>query len=332
MFEVTPSEFDGWYRVSVNTTLVDDFLATEDMFDDKQMINDLLATPHLLFTNTASLQPESRLFRTISPEVYAGADAVHIACANFTATRQYQIWSRLYGVVFDVNQPFKRYVTPNLTVHYAEQTYNSKTFNGRNSTIRQRVIDHIEQRCTDPVYVDNNCHDDRRGWQRVDHNCHGVNQYRHVQHIAFLSAINYSNLDSAFLQDVVSMDKDEIRHSLVGEMAHQVLMRGALREKNDAVCHVYVMEAALAAYLLTAIFSSAQECVISDTHRPQKKPPIKGSDRKKACHLRRRLSQYKDMSTRELMNDPIWHLTGSNGQDIKPSKLLMTDIAESAQA
>lgn len=320
MFNVTPSKHDGWHEVFIDTERAQAFMATEDMLDDKQMIDDLLATPQRIFTNRESLEADSMLFRLISPDVYAGADAVHIACANFTATRQFHIWSKLFGTGFHVTHAFERYVTPGLTVHYAGQRYNSKTFNAQDSSIRAAVIDYIGQRCANPVYVDNNCHDTQRGWQRVDHNCHGVNQYRDHQHIAFLSAINYSNLVSTFLHDVVGMETDEIRYALVGEMAHQVVMRGALRQDNSAECHVYVMETDLAAYLLAGIFKGAQERLIDGTDRPPKKPPIASTDRKKACHIRRNFEQFNDMSTDDLMKQPIWQMTNSNGRHLKPHR------------
>lgn len=317
MFSVTPTKHDGWYEVFIDTEQAQAFVAREDMLDDKQMIEDLLATPQRIFTNRPSLEADSMLFRLISPEVYTGADAVHIACANFTATRQFHIWAKLFGTGFHVTHAFERYATPALTVHYAGQRYNSKTFNAKDSSIRAAVIDYIDQRCANPVYVDNNCHDTQRGWQRVDHNCHGVNEYRSEQHIAFLSAINYSNLVSTFLHDVVGMETDEIRYALVGEMAHQVVMRGALRQDNSAECHVYVMETDLAAYLLAGIFKGAQERLIDGTDRPQKQPPIAGTDRKKACHIRRNFEQFNDMSTDDLMKQPIWQMTNSNGRHLK---------------
>ncbi len=320
MFSVSPCRQDGWYEVTIDNDRAQAFMANEDMLDDKQMIEDLLATHQRIFTNRPGLEADSMLFRLIDPGVYAGADSVHIACANFTATRQFHIWSKLFGTHFHVTQAFERYITPALTVHYAGQRYNSKTFNAQDSTIRTAVIEYIGQRCPSPVYVDNNCHDTQQGWQRVDHNCHGVNQYRNQQHVAFLSAINYSNLVSTYLRDVVGMETEEIRYALVGEMAHQIVMRGALRQDNGAECHVYVMEADLAAYLLAGIFAGAQECLIDGTDRPSKAPPKAGIDRKKACHIRRNFEQFHAMSTDDLMKQPIWQMTNSNGRHLKPHR------------
>ena len=94
-------------------------------------------------------------------------------------------------------------------------------------------------------------------------------------------------------------------------------MRGALRQDNSAECHVYVMETDLAAYLLAGIFTGAQECLIDGTDRPPKTPPIAGTDRKKACHIRRNFEQFNGMSTDDLMKQPIWQMTNSNGRHMK---------------
>lgn len=320
MFEVSKTAHEGWYEVSVNTTTAQAFKATEDMLDDKQIIDDLLASPHRLFTNRASLVDDSVLYRLISPEVYAGADAVHISCANFTKTRQFHIWTRLFNVPFKVAKPFVRYVTPNLTIHHAAQRYNSKTFNKVNDSIRSAVIEYITGKTSSPVYVDNNCHDDQRGWQRVDHNCHGVNKFRDQQHIAFLSAINHNNLDTTFLREVVGMQPDEIRHAILGEMAHQVLMRGVLRQDNGAVCDVYVMEAELAAYLNQQVFADAKTCLIDSTSRPPKPPTLSPVQRKKACHIRKNFAEFQDIDSHELMSHPIWQMTNTNGCYLKNIK------------
>ena len=103
--------------------------------------------------------------------------------------------------------------------------------------------------------MDNNAYDTQTGWQRVNHNCHGINKLRDQAHIAILSAINYSGHVSAFLVDMAGMTEQQVRQSLIGEIAHQVIMRGALRSDNSNECHVYLMEMELAAYLQLQIFA-----------------------------------------------------------------------------
>ena len=324
MFEVVATDKDGWFEVSLNRGRATQFIASCDMLDNKQFIEDLLATPQLIFTNKPTVQAESVLFRVISPAIYGGADAVRIACSNFKSTRQYHLWTALFGQQFKVIREFVPYSTPNLTIHLAQQKRNSKTFNRADTSIRDGVVAYINSMCSKPVYVDNNIYDDENGWQRVNHNCHGVNQYRDEAHIAILSAVNYDNLATAFLVDMACMSSQQVRESLIGEIAHQVIMRGVLRGNNASECHVYLMEMDLAAYLMNSVFMNAKCEVISNTARPERGPVLTPVQRKKATLIRKNFGQYRETPTDVLMTDDIWAMTNSIG---KYSKAYLATLA-----
>jgi hypothetical protein len=319
MFEVGDTDKDGWYTVVLNRDRANEFIVGSDMLDNKQFIQDLLATPQLIYTNRPAIHAESVLFRVISPAIYEGADAVHITCANFTLSRQYHLWATLFDTTFTVTRVFERYATPNLTIHVAQQRRNSKTYNKADSSVRDSVLAYIGTKCSDPVYVDNNVYDDQSGWQRVQHNCHGVNQFRDQTHVAILSAINYDNLAVAFLMDIAGMTSNSVRESMMGEIAHQVIMRGVLRGDNANVCHVYVMETDLAAYLNSSIFAGSILKVIDGTTRPHRAPPLTAGERKKAALIRKNFVEYQKVPTDKLMLAPIWAMTNTNGMRLKPS-------------
>ena len=314
MFEVTGTDTEGWFEVLLNRQRATQFIASGDMLDNKQFIEDLLATPQLIFTNKPTVQAESVLFRVTSPAIYVGADAVHIACSNFKRTRQYHLWTALFGQQFKVSREFVPYCTPNLTIHLAQQKRNSKTFNRADTSIRDGVVAYINSMCTKPVYVDNNIYDDENGWQRVNHNCHGVNQYRDEAHIAILSAVNYDNLATAFLVDMASMSSQQVRESLIGEIAHQVIMRGVLRSNNANECHVYLMERHLAEYLMNSVFLGAKCEVIDNTARPIRGPVLTSVQRKKATLIRKNFVQYQQTPTDVMIKDDIWGITNSIGK------------------
>ena len=120
-----------------------------------------------------------------------------------------------------------------------------------------------------------------------------------------------------------------MRNSLIGEMAHQVVMRGALRTNNASECHIYLMEAELASYLTSCIFDGASTQAISSTSRPSGPPPMKPVERKKATLLRKQFEHLKDMTGEQLMNDPIWQITNSNGGY---SKSYLKQVKDSAGA
>lgn len=313
MFKVAATKKDGWYEVQLDTPRAQQFQASCDMLDNKLFMQDLLATPQRIFTNKPALHADSMLFRVVTPAIYRGADAVHIACANFTGTRQYHLWTALFELPFQVTRPFEPYLTPNLTIHVAQQRRNSKTFNSVNTGIKNNVVAYIKSKCNNPVYIDNNVYDDESGWCRVNHNCHGINEHRDKAHIAILSAINYDNLATAFLIDIAGMTAEQVRHSLIGDIAHQVIMRGALRNENANECHVYLMESDLASYLASSVFLHSQLTVIDDTARPDRCPALTPMQRKKATLIRKNFVQYKEMPTELLMLQAVWHNTNTNG-------------------
>lgn len=324
MFEVTGTDREGWFEVKLNRERATQFIASCDMLDNRQFIEDLLATPQRIYTNRATVQAESVLFRVISPAIYDCADAVHIACSNFKRTRQYHLWTALFEQPFKMSREFVPYYTPNLTIHLAQQKRNSKTFNRSDTSIRDSVVAYINSMCSKPVYIDNNVYDDENGWQRVNHNCHGVNEFRDQAHIAILSAVNYDNLATAFLMDMAGMSSQQVRESLIGEIAHQVIMRGALRGNNANECHVYLMEMDLADYLMNSVFLKAKCEVIGNTARPVRGPVLTPVQRKKATLIRKNFVQYQQTPTDVLMTDDIWGVTNSIG---KYSKAYLATLA-----
>jgi len=314
MFEIGNAEKDGWYSVELNAERIDQFITSADILDNKQFMEDLKATPQKIYTNRPVIEADSMLFRVISPEIYDGAKSVHIACANFCVTRQYYLWTALFGAKFNITTPFEPYPTPNLTLHYASQKRNSKTFNKSNSNIKENVTAYIKSKCSNPVYVDNNLFDDESGWQRVNHNCHGINHLRGESHIAILSAINYDCVGSSFLMHMACMTPQQVRYSLIGEIAHQVIMRGTLRSDNKNECHVYLMETEIAEYLQKQVFSGYKSEIIDGTNRPKRGIAQTASDRKKGTNIRRNFSEYQKMPTEKLMKSDIWSLANTNGK------------------
>ena len=318
MFIVSPSNVTEWHDVNLNYDRINEYLLTEDMLDNKQFINDLLATPQRIVTNKAFLDKDSLLFRVISPEIYAGADAVHIACANFKVTRQYNLWLNMFSESFRFTRDFELYNSPNLTIHYAEQERNSKTFNNNNSSIHDSFMKYVNDNATDVVYVDNNVYTKVDGWDRVKHNCHGINEFRNRKHIVIASAINYSNPIVGFLQDFAHMTTEQIRFSLIGEIAHQVAMRGTLRVDNNNECHIYVMETELAKYLYGCIFDNASIKMISDTARPDADAALTDIQRNKGAAIRKVHGlDVLEWPTERLLKSEYWKNCSSRGFYVK---------------
>jgi hypothetical protein len=281
-----------------------------DIFDDKTFLHDLLNTPQQIYTNSPAMCDDAYIISVLSPQMYAGCQSLYIACSNFTQTQQYHLWKSLFGVEFVIKTPFEPYQARQVTIHYAEQKRNSKTYNANKSNIRDEFIRYVNQQADDVIYVDNNTNADIPTWTRLTHNCHGENKYREKAHIAVLSAINYSNVVTNFFTEVIGISSDLLRFALVGELAHQVIMRGRLRIDNQARCDIYLMEEQLAQYIYS-LFTQAEIKCIPNTSRETKK--LSRSAVVKASAIRRHHPEVKDLDTEQLMNHEIWKQTNSRG-------------------
>lgn len=310
---VQAQENATWYEVTLNAVNAGKFVKNADWYEHADKVKDLIATPHKLWTNKDSDADERYLFAVVDPAVYAHADQVTITCSNFTRTQQYKLWMNLFAVEFVIVQPFVMYNTPNLTIYHAQQAINSITYNKAHPELRQAVVDSIT---TDKkvVYVDNNYTKKQtaNNWTRCEHNCHGNNDNRDAAHIAFLSALNHSGIDVAFLKQVGEMSYDEISYAFTGELMHQVVMRGVLRDNNAAECSIYLMDKRLAMYAAGILFNGATCVEIDGTDRAIKAAPLTVSERNRARALKKALPELKNIDTRELMKLNIWQRKALN--------------------
>lgn len=307
-----------WNLVNIDPVIIAKFISTEDIFDNKEYLKDLVSTPQQLYTNTKSvneLSNDSYLLSVLSPSMYEGASRVYIACANFTRTQQYILWKNLFKVDFDVVNSFVPYKDKKVIIHWAEQYRNSKTYNSKNDSIRKAFIDYVNlnRNNEDVIYVDNNSNRDIPNWVRLTHNCHGVNEFSEKAHIVIMSAINYNSFVINFFNEVVNISHEQIRYALIGELSHQISMRGILRKtNNNRVCHIYVMEQELAMYLYS-LFDEAEQKNINGTKREKK--ALTNAQLIKLSGIRKNAisSEFNNMTNEQIMSHEVWRQTNARG-------------------
>lgn len=327
---------EHWFKTDLNEPIAKALLEARDSLDELTAVQDLLASPYDIWANNNNFDDHTQMFTVLKPEVYKHALKVIIACANFEQSFQFQIWQNLYKVKFVCQEQFEPYDGSKATIHYATQKVNSITFNKNDDSIRNKVIEYIKDSAKSEAVVvaDNNYFAVPEGWARVKLNCHGLNKHENAKHIAILSALNYENVTVAFLNDVCGMVKESVRYAYLGETAHQIAMRGVLRqhEKSDEHCHIYLMEKELAFYMNWKMFDSkATFCPIPDTDRPgtvsaaEKKECISQVDRNKANYIRKEWAKFKDMSSEDIRNHVTWGLLNSRGKVNALARELFTE-------
>ena len=97
---------------------------------------------------------------------------------------------------------------------------------------------------------------------RIPAVCHGLNEYRQVDKIAFLSALNNTPSHFSYLDKVLGISPDQLRQARANQVAYQSIMRTALRDADsEAEVKVLVPDIALGNWL-TSVFpgSSLHAC------------------------------------------------------------------------
>jgi hypothetical protein len=302
---------ENWYSVDIDLVRASDFIKSEDIFDDKTFLHDLLNNPQMIVTNRPTIEDDSLIISILSPEIYSGCQSLLIASANFSQTQQRHLWQQLFNVEFEQRVAFEPYPAENVTIHYAEQMRNSKTYNSKRNDIRDEFIKYVGAHARDPIYIDNNNQPDIPGWTRLTHNCHGENQYRTRAHIAVLSAINYPPTVINFFTEVIGMTPTQLRLAMFGEIAHQVIMRGCLRVDIKSRCDIYLMEQEIAMYIYS-LFEQAKIKSIENTARKTRR--LSRSVINKASAIRMNHPEVKKLTTEQLMKHEIWQQTNAKGR------------------
>jgi len=324
MFNYAP--WGRWFILSPNTAKLAVYYDDADTMDNIEVINSMLHTPQVMYIESDDFEMAQTAYRYISPDIYAEAKSITINSANFKNLMQYHIWKNIFEVEFEFTKEFVKYEAPNLQFHHAEQRYNSINYNKENGDIRGQVIHYCQQLAKDKqvVYVDNNNMKNitARNFERIKHNAHGLNEFSETEHIAFLSAINYNNTRIKDITEQVGITSDQLRHANLGEMAHQIIMRGSLRNSRTSLrereCHVYLMEQELCFYLMSEVFNCPMSITIPNTTRSQTLEVITAADSQKACAIKNAYPEkyrgVKKYSVHELMKMNIWNFTSARGK------------------
>lgn len=341
MFSYKPK--GSWLQLTANITKINEYILDADTMDNITLLNELVSTPQIIYVRTTDLQEMQTAYSYISPTIYDGALSVTINCANFRNVIQYYVWSKIFSVEFSFIKDFQKYEANGLQLHVADQNVNALTYNKEDPLIRLRVIDYCQlMSIGNPVvYVDNNSNEDvpNEVWTRIKHNAHGLNEFSNVKHIAFLSAINLNNTIISHITEHLSITPTQLRNAILGEMAHQIIMRGSLRQQNGLMrtseCHVYLMEESLAFYLMDEVFNCPIHISIPDSSRKgaEKKIPATSQERNKARLIRKvhptHYSDDKKYGVHELKRLPIWKMTGARGKILPENKEFWDNLPQS---
>ncbi len=202
-----------------------------------------------------------------APSVCDGWNSVRIMGAFFEQSLLYAIWANL-GVEFEPDKQIKVAATRHdetlgkrLTIHYFSERSWSKTLRDKIASADDPLA-HVKPIIADimgdkPFLASMNkdigdsvLAMDFPNVVRIPAVCHGLNDYRHIDRIAFLSALNNTPGHFSYMDKVFGISADHLKQARANQVAYQSLMRTSLRDADStAEVVVLVPDIALANWL-----------------------------------------------------------------------------------
>ncbi len=185
-----------------------------------------------------------------SPSVCDGWHTVRIMGAFFTESLLHMIWSNM-EVEFREDKQIKvqaqrhnEAIGKRVAIHYFSEKTWSKKVRDKIATDDDQLF-HIKPIIRDlfgdePHLVSMNNDIDGSSIEtdfpngiRIPAICHGLNDYRHISRIAFLSALNNTPGHFAYADKVLGISSDLLRQARSHQVAYQSIMRTALRDADS---------------------------------------------------------------------------------------------------
>ena len=231
-------------------------------------------------------------YSVLKPDIFAGFGSVFMAAANFEETLLYKLWT-LRGVEFVADTKFAsnlRYSTHEnghlIDIRYVIEENWSKTLSRKpidDKDVLRLMAKAAKKLFGEQEYVwhaNKSCPDDLLNLaKRLPSVPHGLNNYSHINRIAFLSAINPTPHQAKFLE-CQGLSNDEIRQAMYFASAYQAVMRTSVRSPDSTEpVTILVPDRALAEYLAD-LFSGSTVSRL-DAGLPQTPLKKKGGQQKK---------------------------------------------------
>ncbi|MEW9584164.1 hypothetical protein [Paraburkholderia sp. DGU8] len=176
----------------------------------------------------------------LMPDAFHGWNACRIMGANAKSSMMYALWEH-YGVEFEDD---KKFVLKKAHTELANRRIEIHYFSGCtwSKSVRDKALNRFDNLSVSvdelfqgerSLWVANNDVDDSE-WKvknstRISNICHGINEYREVNNIAFLSALNDVPAHFEFVARRFGVDDRSLKRAKSLETLYQVVMRTSLR-------------------------------------------------------------------------------------------------------
>lgn len=270
----------------------------------------------VVFGNDQEKKTKLSLFSLLKPTKFKDFRETVIMGACAMESVMYRLWSS-WGVPFEEHSEimaglqYHQHDNGNrLNVHYFSdeawsKNLRDKTMENSDETVMDGMLSELMARLKDEefLWVANNDVEDNvfancEGATRLSNISHGLNSFQHIDHVAFLSALNHTPAHFKFLQ-AQGINAGELRDALVHQTTYQSVMRCSLRRPGvNHPVSVYVTDSMTAEWLVNIFPNASMKCFAADDFQfPKSKP--RGRPAKYASPAERQKAYYQRVHAKQ---------------------------------
>jgi hypothetical protein len=192
------------------------------------------ATPQVGNNLMQGARETTTLQLEVNSDILKGWSSVWIAAAVFEKTLM-AMWMNSNQITYQVQHKFELHQGTTIWHLPRDQFSWSKNFRNNNPDVETKFRNYCENnRSGRLIYNSNNDSDVVFVFgDKITHNAHGINAYRDRTDYAFLSAIKPHPQFKNFIMDRCGTESKELEFAFAGYMAYQLVMRTALRDKDN---------------------------------------------------------------------------------------------------
>jgi hypothetical protein len=231
--------------------------------------------------------------------------SIHIAAAKFEDTFL-AAWMRKEGLVWRITEEFEPHRNADIVWHTFDFKW-SKTRRENSPELHEQYRDYVNAHAgTDKVIAIRNS--DAKAIKldhevEVNHNCHGLNDYRDITRVSIESSLNMHPEHQRWLEEILEMTPAQIKRARTTYTHYQVIMRCALRVSGSVLdpVHVYSCDETVTAQLQDYFDGWSNNLVTIPSTHVKREEPLTNNERNRIWRWKRNNPEYANLDSREIL-------------------------------
>ena len=230
--------------------------------------------------------------------------SIHIAAAKFEDTFL-AYWMKKEGLTWRYTHKFEPHDNADIVWHTFDFKW-SRNKRQNNPDLHKQYCDYVNEHSVEPIIAVRNSDMDYKlnNERKVSHNCHGLNQYRDITRISIESSLNFRPEQQTWIQDLLEMDKDQIKRARTTYTLYQVIMRSAIRKQEELTepIHVYSCDETVTEQLWDYFDPKRADVQIIPNDYRSKAKALTNAERMKIMRFRKNYPEQAHLTADQILN------------------------------